>query len=369
MKKILEKYNDFNSTYPLELIYPNPDKILFLDIETTGLSASNSDLYMIGCSYITNEGYETCQWLSEHPDEESLILSSFFEFANNYECLIHYNGSSFDLPFIVQKCTKYNLPYNFLDFQSIDIYRKITPYKYLLNLPNLKQKTVENFLEIGREDTFDGGELINLYLDYVNNPTDEIANLLLLHNSEDLQGMMKLLSVLSYPKLFQGNFHTRKVQANYYNNEQNQKREELLITLTLDYSLPKPVSFNASDCYLRAEEKEVIIKVPIYEEEMKYFYANYKDYYYLPNEDLALHKSVASFVDKDYRIQATASTCYTRKNSQYLPQWDYIVTPFFKRNYKDKESFFELTDELKKNRTAFTQYACHILTMIEKCCS
>ena len=47
------------------------------------------------------------------------------------------------------------------------------------------------------------------------------------------------------------------------------------------------------------------MRVPLYEEEMKYFYSNYKNYYYLPDEDTAIHKSVASYVDKKYRVQAT----------------------------------------------------------------
>ena len=106
------------------------------------------------------------------------------------------------------------------------------------------------------------------------------------------------------------------------------------------------------------------MKIPIYEEELKYFYSNYHDYYYLPTEDVALHKSVAGFVDKSYRLPASAANCYTRKQSSYLPQWDYVFTPFFKRDYKSQELFFELTDELKKDRSAFSQYASHVLNMI-----
>ena len=97
---------------------------------------------------------------------------------------------------------------------------------------------------------------------------------------------------------------------------------------------------------------------------MKYFYSNYHDYYYLPTEDVALHKSVAGFVDKEHRVNATASTCYTRKFASYLPQWDVLFEPFFKRDYKSRELFFELTDELKKDRLAFCKYASHILTMM-----
>jgi hypothetical protein len=97
---------------------------------------------------------------------------------------------------------------------------------------------------------------------------------------------------------------------------------------------------------------------------MKYFYSNYRDYYYLPEEDTALHKSVAEYVDKEYRLQATAATCYTRKFSSYLQQWDYSFAPFFKREYRSKEIFFELTDEIKKDRDLFSRYANHVLQII-----
>ena len=97
---------------------------------------------------------------------------------------------------------------------------------------------------------------------------------------------------------------------------------------------------------------------------MKYFYSNYKDYYYLPEEDVALHKSIAGFVDKEHRIQATAANCYTRKYSLYLPQWDTVFEPFFKRDYKSKEYFFELTDDMKTNREFFVLYIQHVLHML-----
>ena len=65
--------------------------------------------------------------------------------------------------------------------------------------------------------------------------------------------------------------------------------------LELPSSLPLAISTLSNSCYFSGEGTEGILKVPLYEEEMKYFYSNYKDYYYLPAEDTALHKSVSSF--------------------------------------------------------------------------
>ena len=101
--------------------------------------------------------------------------------------------------------------------------------------------------------------------------------------------------------------------------------------------------------------------MPLYKEEMKYYYSNYRDYYYLPEEDMAIHKSVAASVDPAHRRQATAASCYTRKESNYLPQWEPLFTPFYKRSFRDRDYFFELTDEFKTSRQSFNQYAEHVI--------
>lgn len=363
MKISEETLENFTISYPLERLVPM-ERVLFLDIETTGFTAKSSYLYLIGCAYFQNEKWHTIQWMAEDYSQEADILAAFFEFAKLYNYLIHFNGNNFDLPFIVQKCELLSLPYRFDNFKGIDLYKRISPYKFFLKLPNCKQKTLEQFLKINRKDVFSGGELIGLYHDYVKTPSEFSEKALFLHNADDLKGMLEILPILAYYDLFSGNVKAKKVQANYYKDINGKTRKELLITLTLPTPLPIPISASANHCYFKGEGEDATLKVPIYEEELKYFYSNYKDYYYLPTEDVALHKSVATFVDKEHRLHATAANCYTRKYSCYLPQWEILFEPFFRRDYKSCEIFFELTDEMKKNREGFSKYACHVLSMI-----
>lgn len=363
MFTLTKKIENFQINYPLEQIAPLKE-ILFLDIETTGFTAKSSSLYLIGAAFYEQGCWNIKQWFAENAGQECDILKAFFEMAVRYKYLVHFNGNNFDLPYLLQKCEQYELPYNFDLFNGIDLYRRIAPYKFFLKLPNCKQKTVEHYLDINRIDTFGGGELIGIYKDYENNPTDFSRTILLQHNFDDMKGMLQILPILSYCDIFDGRTKARKVQANRYTDFSGNSRQELLMTLSLPTPLPKPLSAAANDCYFHGEGDSATLKVPIYEEELKYFYANYKDYCYLPTEDVALHKSVASFVDKEHRVPATAATCYTRKYSSYLPQWEVLIEPFFKRDYKSRALFFELTDELKKDRAAFTKYAMHILEMI-----
>ena len=354
---------DFEANYPLEEIAPIED-ILFLDIETTGFSSKASYLYLIGCAYYADGAWQMIQWFAENYEEEIDILTEFFWFAGSFKCLIHFNGNTFDLPFLLQKCKQYELAYSFEGMKNVDLYKCIAPCKFFLKLPNCKLKTLEQFLGIARKDVFNGGELISLYREYVKAPSEYAENGILLHNKEDILGMMNILPVLAYYDLFAKDVKAKKVQANYYQDLDGVKRMELLMTVTLPTELPRTVSASVNQCYFSGEGLTGTLKVPVYEEEMKYFYANYRDYYYLPTEDVALHKSVATFVDSEHRMQASAATCYTRKHSQYLPQWGMFREPFFKRDYKSRELFFELTPELKKDREAFSAYANHVLAMI-----
>ena len=369
MKKTNQLYEK-NIGYNLEEICPK-EKILFLDIETTGLSPRSSYIYMIGAAHYTEasglepEGYTITQWLAENAADEKEILVDFLSEVKNYEMLIHFNGNTFDLPFIQARCEANGLEFNYSEFKGIDIYRRIQPFKNILRLGSCKQKAVEEYLGIDREDQYSGGQLVGVYKEYVKSADRKALKLLVTHNYEDVTGMLSILPILAYSDFLSGdNIKVGKVQINTYKDVNGLKSRELLINLTLSSPLPKPLSYNANECILTARANEASLKVPVYDEEMKYFYEGYKDYYYLPEEDMAVHKSVSIYVDKEFRTQATASTCYTRKKSSYLPEWGPLFNPFFKRDYETKSMFFELNDEFKKNKSSFIDYAKHILDMM-----
>ena len=253
--------DSFTPGYPLERIAP-VDDVLFLDIETTGFTAKSSNLYLIGCACYEDGRFHVHQWMAEKYDEEAAVLEAFFTFAASYRYLIHYNGNAFDIPYLQQKAASLGLPYHFDGFDGLDIYKRIAPYKHFLKLSNCKQKTIEAFLGIGREDKYSGGELISIYHDYVKEPIEDFRDLLLLHNKEDIIGMLKVLPILAYHDLFNGEVNAKKVQANYYTDYSGNRRQELLMTLSLPTPLPVPVSLSVGSCYFKGENDTATLKVP-----------------------------------------------------------------------------------------------------------
>lgn len=337
------------------------ESFAFFDIETTGFSPKNSFIYLIGMAYRKDNVLHIHQFLAEHSKEESQILSAFYEKIAPFQTIFTFHGLGFDIPFLKSRENLYQLngPWDTFDF--FDLYKLTAKYSHLFHLPNKKQKTVEQFLGINREDTYSGGELITIYHNYEKTKDSHALELLLLHNYEDVLGMTKLLALFSYRDFFELPPHVHSAQlktSHFYDS--TAECNELLLEIHVPTPFPQRLLCR-SDYSLLCQDTSAKILVPIYEGDLKHFYDNYKDYYYLPEEDMAIHKSVATFVDSNHRIKATAKTCYTRKSGLYLPQWESLITPDFREEKNDNHSYFLFKDELLADAAFLDTYAAHLL--------
>lgn len=329
---------------------------IFFDIETTGFLASKNALYLIGCCRYSNNRFIITQWLADTPGDEQqrLILEQFIKEIQNAPVLISYNGQSFDLPFLEKKCRALNISVDFSQWEHWDLYKDFRGLRSLLGLENLKLKTVERFLGISRQDMYSGKALIPIYESYTQNHNKALEELLMLHNFEDIKDMLFILPALSYKQIFSGGW-------SFVQTSENTKDGYVNITAAFDRLLPVRLndislsfSFKGHDfpAFIRISRQSLCLLLPLVHGEMKYYYDRYKDYYYLPEEDYAIHKSVAAFVDKAYRKKATPQTCYTKKTGEFLPQTESIFSPAFKEHYNDNISWFEYSDDLFTPDTA-----------------
>ena len=171
---------------------------VFFDIETTGFKASSSHVYLVGAAYFAGDEWILSQWMTEGPGEEKALLLTFAQFLRPFGRIIHFNGDRFDIPYMREKYAWHQLNDPFTALKSTDIFRDVRVLKNILSLERLNQKTLECFLGICREDRYDGGTLINVYRGYVREPSPDALHLLLLHNREDVQGMLALTGLYAY---------------------------------------------------------------------------------------------------------------------------------------------------------------------------
>jgi len=244
--------------------------ICVLDIETTGLSPSGS-YFVLGGLLAIGEGGEARlkQYFAEDIQEETALLKKYIEEASEFDVILTYNGKYFDVPFLLSRAGKkeldiFDMPHN------LDLYMVLNGYSTLRKfLPNLKQKTVEDFMGLWpyRSDKISGADSANLYREYLYRKetyqdTKDCIELMLLHNRDDVLQLGKLLPVLE-----KVDFHKAMYALGFPVISGNKKLSVKSIKLDKNYlkitgfQKSAPIDFisygsESGDCYIRFEKKQ-----------------------------------------------------------------------------------------------------------------
>ncbi len=363
----------------VDLAYIGPEnRIIFFDIETTGLGNGKVELYLIGAVYKEDGVWRMVQWFSEMMWDEEPLLVSLTELIEKKQkeadgkppILVTYNGDGFDIPFVSKLYDAYHLPDMTKRAHSFDFYRTLRRFKDLFGLPNMKLKTLERYIGIERKDEYSGGELIPVYneyrrlMPYEEEKKNRLRDFLLLHNEEDIIDLPKLCTLLSYELLFKGGYSFASAKILELAGE-----SYLDLSYILKMALPKELVYEDEIFAVSASGKEkklLNIAVKLYKGELRYFYADYKNYYYLPMEDYAVHRSVGKFMDKSARQPAARANCYQRVKGVFLPEEGPIFTPIYRKAYADKQRYAKVDPAMLGEAELFMRYASELLGVIFK---
>ncbi len=148
--------------------------IAYVDIETTGLSRWTDEITMIGIY----DGVDARSYIS------GVDLDEAYERLKDFDIVVTFNGKSFDLPFIEQKCG-----YKF-DIVHLDL-------RFMLSEFGLRGglKKIERELGITRDDEVaevDGFEAVKLWRRYKRGDENALRKLLI-YNKEDIVNLKTLL--------------------------------------------------------------------------------------------------------------------------------------------------------------------------------
>lgn len=186
--------------------YFKDKKIGILDIETTGLNPSQSKFILGGLYELESKTMH--QFFAETRAEEKEALAGFMKQVLRLDMVVTYNGRHFDLPFIQKRMEAFAmnaaLPYN------LDLYLVLNGHSPIKRfVPNLKQKTVENYMGLWetRTDEISGAESVTLYNTYEKTGDKALGKKILLHNSDDVLQLARLLRVTSKSDFHKAMFH------------------------------------------------------------------------------------------------------------------------------------------------------------------
>ncbi|MBR3212172.1 MAG: ribonuclease H-like domain-containing protein [Firmicutes bacterium] len=192
------------------------------DIETTGLSPVYSIIMLAG--FVTVRGGKAVlkQFFARTPSEEPEVIKAALAEIASLDFLVTFNGKMFDLPFLSKRAAKYGLleasapkdlfgllssegspaekPLNLKAKYDLDLFVLMKYYSDLGSMiGSLSQKNLEAYMGIDvlRRDEISGEESVRLYNNYVSFPTREAEEQILLHNSDDVCQLTRLLGILT----------------------------------------------------------------------------------------------------------------------------------------------------------------------------
>ncbi len=206
MRHLTESYDEELYSGSAFKFYFDKLKIGVLDIETTGLNPARNKFILGGL--LDMESRTLHQYFAETRSEEEDALRSFSTCIAELDMVITYNGRHFDMPFINRRMKTFAMgscsPYN------LDIYLILNGHSPIKKfLPNLKQKSVENYMGLWqtRTDEISGLESVELYNRYEKSGDEDLARKILLHNSDDVVQLTRTLTVLGKADLHKAMFH------------------------------------------------------------------------------------------------------------------------------------------------------------------
>jgi uncharacterized protein YprB with RNaseH-like and TPR domain len=165
-------------------------RLALLDIETAGLTAA--PLFLVGLLTLDAGGLALHQYFARDYTEEAAMLEGFLRAASGFDGLVTYNGTSFDLPYILERATYHRLP-GVLAAPHLDLLPRARK-RWRGAVPNCRLVTLESHV-LGRCRVGDvpGSAIPQLYHDFVRTANWDLLAPVFHHNALDLLAMAELL--------------------------------------------------------------------------------------------------------------------------------------------------------------------------------
>lgn len=169
------------------------ERVLFLDLETCGLSAA--PVFLAGTMHWNGEDFVLRQYFARHYGEEPALLAAVHEQAKGFDLLVTFNGKSFDAPFLAARAltngVKLTLPPRHFDLLHASRRR------WKLELPDCRLQTLElQVCRRRRTGDVPGSEVPGLYHDFVRNGDPWRLVPVFHHNLLDVVTMADILHAL-----------------------------------------------------------------------------------------------------------------------------------------------------------------------------
>ena len=208
-------------------------------------------------------------WKCEREEDEYEILTILSERLKKTTAFMGFNSTSFHIPYLKKKYHAYGLEDPFMNHTHYDIFKELKQIGTMLHI-SLKLKDLQLYYNLSDE-------------------------------TPEIKTIFCSLQFFKYKEFFLGNFSVKEIELD---------SDQLYVTLDSSLEFMKPLHFHHSAFYLILENDIIKLSIRLFDGKLRVYYSNFKDYYYLPDEEMLIHKSMSSGIAKERLVKATAQTCF-----------------------------------------------------------
>ena len=96
--------------------------LLFLDLETTGIAGgAGTYAFLVGCGWFDGGAFRLRQFFLSDFAAERALLESVTQLADDFSCVVTYNGKTFDLPLMETRFALQRMATPFADVAHVDL--------------------------------------------------------------------------------------------------------------------------------------------------------------------------------------------------------------------------------------------------------
>ncbi len=167
-----------------------PQDLIFLDLETTGLSST--PLFLIGTMAWEGEGFVMNQYLARNYAEEAAVIALLAAEAADKLLLVSFNGKAFDLPYVQMRAAATGVRFE-ADFAHCDLLHEARR-AWAHRLPDCKLQTLEaDICGRPRYNDIPGSEIPEAYHEFVRTANAAQMIAILQHNVLDLITLAEIM--------------------------------------------------------------------------------------------------------------------------------------------------------------------------------
>ena len=170
------------------------ERIVFLDTETTGVHGGTGTCpFLIGLGFFRGDQFQVVQYFIRDFDEEPSMLLALGQVLEQFNLIVTYNGKSFDLPLVENRCVLSRLESPFRHLSHFDLLftaRRLWRANYgSCRLTALEEKIVG----FGRGTDIPGSMIPSAYFDYLRSSDASMLASVFSHNVYDILSLAALM--------------------------------------------------------------------------------------------------------------------------------------------------------------------------------